>query len=172
MKRIAAATVVAFALASAGGGSAAEWPGYRGTNRDAHSKDTDLLAEWPLTGPPLAWRAQGLGAGFSSVAVVGDRIYTMGDKDGAQHVIALDRADGVAARLIARANVLKSRSHYCNEDDVAAPDACVPALPGAQRDTADGALRLLQDNLAILVDLTGALDASSSGYGDPFNPGG
>jgi hypothetical protein len=53
-----------------------------------------------------------------------------------------------------------------------APDACIPALPRSQKDAADGALRLLEDNLNILVDLTGALDAGSSGYGDPFNPGG
>jgi len=85
---------------------------------------------------------------------------------------AIDRPDGIAARVIGRANLLKSRSNFCNEDDEAAPDACVPALPRSQKDASDGALRLLQDNLAILVDLTGALDAGSSGYGDPFNPGG
>ena len=59
------------------------------------STETGLLAGVAgLPVRPLAWRATGLGAGFSSVAVVGDRIYTMGDKDGAQHVIALNAADG------------------------------------------------------------------------------
>ena len=38
--------------------------------------------------------AKNLGAGFSSVAVTGGRIYTMGDRDGAQHVIALSDSDG------------------------------------------------------------------------------
>jgi outer membrane protein assembly factor BamB len=92
MIRTAVGTVLAFALA--GGGFAADWPGWRGANRDAHSSETGLLGEWPASGPPLAWRAKGLGAGLSSVAVVGDRIYTMGDKGGAQHVLALSRADG------------------------------------------------------------------------------
>jgi outer membrane protein assembly factor BamB len=73
---------------------AADWPQWRGPNRDALSSETGLLKEWKAGGPPLAWKTTGLGIGFSSVAVVGDRIYTLGDKDGAQWVIALDRADG------------------------------------------------------------------------------
>jgi outer membrane protein assembly factor BamB len=92
MIRSGAVTMIAVALATSG--STADWPGYRGPKRDAHSMEEGLLAEWPNSGPPLAWKAQGLGAGFSSVAVVGDGIYTMGDKDGAQQVIALSRADG------------------------------------------------------------------------------
>jgi outer membrane protein assembly factor BamB len=35
-----------------------------------------------------------VGSGFASVAVAGERIYTMGDKDGAQHVFALKRDGG------------------------------------------------------------------------------
>ncbi len=73
---------------------AADWPGWRGPNRDAFSSETGLLQEWPASGPPLAWKTPGLGAGFSSVALAGDRIYTIGDREGAQQVIALHRADG------------------------------------------------------------------------------
>ncbi|PYQ18316.1 MAG: polyvinylalcohol dehydrogenase [Acidobacteria bacterium] len=71
-----------------------DWPGWRGPNRDALSPDKGLLNEWKPSGPPLAWKAAGLGVGFSSVSVAGSRIYTMGDKGGAQQVIALNRADG------------------------------------------------------------------------------
>ena len=74
--------------------SAADWPGWRGANRDGQSAETGLLGEWPASGPPLAWKASGLGGGLSSVAVVGDRIYTLGDKDGSQQVLALSRKDG------------------------------------------------------------------------------
>jgi outer membrane protein assembly factor BamB len=83
-------------LAAAAGASApaAEWPGWRGPNRDALSPDTGLLAQWAPAGPPLAFRATGLGGGFSSLAITGGRIYTMGDRNGAQHVIALNQADG------------------------------------------------------------------------------
>jgi outer membrane protein assembly factor BamB len=80
---------------------AADWPGWRGPNRDAVSSETGLLSQWGPEGPPLLWKASGLGGGFSGVAVVGERLYTMGDKDGAQHVLAL-RRDGGAPLWSAR----------------------------------------------------------------------
>ncbi len=43
---------------------------------------------------PMAWKAQGLGAGFSSLSIAGDRIFTMGDRGDSQYVIALNLADG------------------------------------------------------------------------------
>lgn len=88
------ATAVAALACGAGQALAVDWPGWRGPNRDGLSPETGLLQEWPAGGPRLVFRAQGLGAGLSSVAVVGNRIYTMGDKGGAQHVLALDKADG------------------------------------------------------------------------------
>jgi len=73
---------------------AADWPGWRGPGRDALSPDRGLLPEWKAPGPPLAWKAAGLGTGFSSVAIAGGRLYTLGDRDGAQHLLALDLAGG------------------------------------------------------------------------------
>lgn len=87
-------------LGSAAGGD--DWPQWRGPNRDAVSHETGLLQEWGASGPPLAFRAGGLGAGFSGVAIASGRIFTMGDLDGLQHVIALSAEDGKrlwAARL-------------------------------------------------------------------------
>jgi len=72
----------------------AEWPQWRGPNRDAISADTGLLKSWPDGGPKLAWKASGIGLGFSSLAIVGDRMYTMGDVGDEQFVFALDRASG------------------------------------------------------------------------------
>lgn len=66
-----------------------EWPQFRGPNRDDISSDTGLLKQWPSGGPRLAWRADGLGRGFSSVSISGGRIYTMGQTGGEEHVIAL-----------------------------------------------------------------------------------
>jgi outer membrane protein assembly factor BamB len=74
--------------------AADDWPQWRGPNRDGHSPDTGLLKEWPADGPKLAWKATGLGIGYTNVAVVGDRIFAMGDLDNASQVIALNRADG------------------------------------------------------------------------------
>ena len=79
-----------------GAGLAAEgdWPEFRGPNRDGISKETGLLKQWPSGGPPLAWKATGLGDGYSGVAVVGDRIYTAGDRSDSSVVLALNRANG------------------------------------------------------------------------------
>ena len=71
-----------------------DWPQWNGRNRDGKSADTGLLAEWPANGPKLAWKATGFGKGYSTVAVVGDRIYTMGDKDDAGWVIAASAGGG------------------------------------------------------------------------------
>jgi len=74
---------------------AADWPQWRGPARDGKSPETGLLRTWPEGGPPLAWKMSGLGTGFSSVAVVGERIYTMGDFEDGQYAEALAK-DGSA----------------------------------------------------------------------------
>lgn len=74
--------------------SSSDWPGWRGPSRDAISTETGLLKQWPENGPALAWQTKGLGAGFSSVAIADDRIYTMGDHGDSQYVIALSLAGG------------------------------------------------------------------------------
>jgi len=58
------------------------WSRWRGPNNDGISQETGLLTQWPAEGPPLMWKASGLGQGFSSVAVADGRIYTMGGGDG------------------------------------------------------------------------------------------
>lgn len=76
----------------------ADWPQWRGPNRDAISSETGLLKTWPTNGPPLLWKTTGLGGGFSSVAIVGDRLYTLGNRrgkdGGGTHLLALQLADG------------------------------------------------------------------------------
>ena len=59
---------------------AADWPQWRGPNRDGKSAETGLLAQWPDGGPRLVWKVQGLGEGYSSFAVVGNRLYTQGQR--------------------------------------------------------------------------------------------
>jgi outer membrane protein assembly factor BamB len=90
----AAALVICGAALSADPPRGADWPQWRGPNRDGRSPDTGLLSTWGPSGPPLAWKVTGLGAGFSSVAVTGGRIYTMGDRNGVQTLMALDQANG------------------------------------------------------------------------------
>jgi outer membrane protein assembly factor BamB len=74
--------------------SAADWPQFRGPNRDDVSRETGLLKSWPDDGPPLVWHIKGLGHGYSSVSIVGDRIYTLGNTDNVSKVFALARKDG------------------------------------------------------------------------------
>ena len=71
-----------------------DWPQWRGSNRDARSSETGLFATWGDDGPPLAMKVSGLGEGYAGVSVSGDKIFTSGNKDGAQVVTAIDRNDG------------------------------------------------------------------------------
>ncbi len=71
-----------------------DWPQWRGTHRDGKSTDTGLLQKWPADGPKLLWKATGLGKGFGSISVVGDRIYSIGDLEDANYVMALSADDG------------------------------------------------------------------------------
>jgi outer membrane protein assembly factor BamB len=74
--------VVAFAVA-------ADWPQYRGPNRDDISTETGLLAKWPASGPPLVWTYPNAGVGYSGPAVVGGRLYTLGGRGEEEFLIAL-----------------------------------------------------------------------------------
>lgn len=55
-----------------------DWPQWRGPNRDGISKETGLLKQWPAGGPPLVWKATGLGDGYTAPSVVGGHVYGMG----------------------------------------------------------------------------------------------
>jgi len=82
--------VLAGSLAAA----AADWPQWRGPERDGISQESGLLQKWPEGGPPLAWKATGLGEGFASVAVAGGRVITQGQAGGGQAVITFDEPTG------------------------------------------------------------------------------
>jgi outer membrane protein assembly factor BamB len=67
-----------------------EWPQWQGPNRDGISTETGLLQQWPEAGPELIWKATGLGQGFAGISIQNGRIYTMGEQDGMETVLALD----------------------------------------------------------------------------------
>lgn len=76
-----------------------DWPTFRGEGRKAVSSDKGLLAKWPEGGPKLEWEAAGAGRGYASLAVAGDKIYTLGDgpstaDDKEEYLLAFDRATG------------------------------------------------------------------------------
>jgi outer membrane protein assembly factor BamB len=74
--------------------TAANWPQWRGPNRDGISKETGLLKQWPAEGPPLAWKATGAGRGYSSFAIANGKLYTMGLRGDQEFVVAFDVATG------------------------------------------------------------------------------
>ena len=86
--------VVVIALAASSTMFANDWPQWRGPKRDGLASEKGLLKVWPKDGPVLAWTAGGLGKGYASVVLVGDQIFTMGDRGQDQFLIALNRNDG------------------------------------------------------------------------------
>ena len=82
------------AVTSAQQPAPAEWFQWRGPNRDGISQETGLLQQWPKLGPPLVWRANGAGNGYSSFSTSGGRLYTLGARAGIEYVIAFDSATG------------------------------------------------------------------------------
>jgi outer membrane protein assembly factor BamB len=69
---------------------AADWPQWRGPDRDGISKETGLLKTWPKGGPELVWTFDKAGTGYAGPAVVGGKLYTMGARDKTEYVFALD----------------------------------------------------------------------------------
>lgn len=74
--------------------AAGDWPQWRGPNRNGQATSTGLLKKWPADGPAVRWQVDRVGVGYSSLAIVGNRIYTQGDLNGVEHVICLDAKDG------------------------------------------------------------------------------
>jgi outer membrane protein assembly factor BamB len=90
-----ALTVAAAVMCSvAAMNAAADWPQWKGPDRTGLSKETGLLQQWPANGPAVVWSARGLGQGYGSMAVAGDRVFVQGTRNGNSIVAALNRADG------------------------------------------------------------------------------
>jgi outer membrane protein assembly factor BamB len=80
---------------SALGASAADWPQWRGPQRDGISRETGLLKEWPQAGPKLLYQVKDIGFGYSTPAVVGERIYLLSSEGlDNESVLALSAKDG------------------------------------------------------------------------------
>jgi len=88
MKRIALSLCVLLTASSPATAAGPEWPGWRGPNHDGKSPDTGLLKQWPDGGPPLLWKVDHIGVGFSSVAVAGGKVFISGDQDGKLKIFA------------------------------------------------------------------------------------
>jgi outer membrane protein assembly factor BamB len=94
LRALLAVAAVTLSFSRAPGARADDWPQWQGPDRNAVSRETGLLKEWPKEGPPLAWRIKGLGGGYSAPSVAAGRIYGMSKRGDDQVVWALSESDG------------------------------------------------------------------------------
>ena len=91
---VSATLLVLGAVITSGQSASMDWPQWRGPDRNGISKETGLLAQWPKSGPTVAWSTAMLGAGYGSMAVQGDRVWVQGMRNKQSVVSSLNRADG------------------------------------------------------------------------------
>ena len=110
-------------------------PHWRGTNRDGKYAETGLLAEWPAVGLQPLWKAEGIGEGYSSVAVAEGAIYTTGKTpDTHRGVLSSFYTDGI----------LTWRMEYGDEWNGMQPGTrCCPTVNGGRVYVLSGLGRLL-----------------------------
>jgi outer membrane protein assembly factor BamB len=90
MKRLT--ILAAFAAVLNGASTSADWPNFRGPRHDGISDERSLATTWTKP-PPQVWQKQ-IGAGFSSFACVGERVYTCGTADQRQTLLCLNSLTG------------------------------------------------------------------------------
>ncbi|MHC4479268.1 MAG: hypothetical protein ACYTEL_26920, partial [Planctomycetota bacterium] len=64
----------------------ADWPNWRGPNRNGISDETGWTTDWPAGGPKLLWK-EAIGTGFSSMAVSDGKVYAMGNVNKANDIV-------------------------------------------------------------------------------------
>jgi outer membrane protein assembly factor BamB len=80
---------------SPGRAAASDWPQWRGPQRDGLSQEAGLLKEWPKDGPKLVWQVTDVDRGFSTPAVIGDRLYLLSNEGlDNEYVQARSASDG------------------------------------------------------------------------------
>ncbi len=61
---------------------------WRGENRNGIYQEENLLEKWPEDGPELIWENKDLGCGYSSAAVISDKVITAGTLDSITYLFA------------------------------------------------------------------------------------
>jgi outer membrane protein assembly factor BamB len=92
--KIAEAAACLFILISSSSSMALDWPQWGGLDRDHVSKEKGLLQEWPQGGPKRLWNSSTAGLGYSAVAVVEGKLFTMGARDSKEFLLAFNLEDG------------------------------------------------------------------------------
>ncbi len=74
--------------------NAADWPQWRGADRQDHSPDVKLLKQWPAGGPKRLWLFEDAGLGYSSYSIAGDQLFTMGLRGDQEFLLAVSTSSG------------------------------------------------------------------------------
>ncbi|MBL7187872.1 MAG: PQQ-like beta-propeller repeat protein [Phycisphaerae bacterium] len=115
------AAIVVIATSS----SLADWPQWRGPNRDGKSSEVGLLKEWPSDGPPLAWKIDKLGGGYSAPAITAGRILGISNRGEDEVVWALSETDGKELWVTRLGPALAQQASQGKEGP-----ACTPTVDG------------------------------------------
>lgn len=70
-----------------------DWPGFLGAGRDGVVDPKGLSEDWKARPPKIAWSVS-IGPGFSSMAVVGNRLFTLANQGKREAVVCIDAATG------------------------------------------------------------------------------
>jgi hypothetical protein len=83
---VASVPSVASVFPMASVSSSIHWPGFRGPDRDSVIRGVKINTDWASSPPVAVWR-RAIGPGWSSFAVMGDRIYTQ-EQRGEDEIVA------------------------------------------------------------------------------------
>ncbi|HEV8062998.1 MAG TPA: PQQ-binding-like beta-propeller repeat protein [Gemmataceae bacterium] len=70
-----------------------DWPGFRGPDRDSRLPGVRIATDWQQRKPKLLWK-QRVGPGWSSFAVIGNRLYTQEQRDKEEAVLCYEADSG------------------------------------------------------------------------------
>ncbi len=110
--------IIALTLTLALPSAAGDWPCWRGPARDGATSET-IANTGALTAGKVAWKAD-VGNGYSSVAVVEDRVYTLGNEKKQDAVVCLNADTGV---------VIWRHAYACGDGSYEGPRA-TPSVDG------------------------------------------
>jgi outer membrane protein assembly factor BamB len=85
--------ITATLVLATSGTFAADWPQWRGPDRNEVSKETGIRTKFGANGPKVLWSVENLGRGYSAPAVVGNVLYILGAED-SEFAAALNTATG------------------------------------------------------------------------------